>query len=637
MPLANIPIALICLFFVMTGCSGATVTISADGDTEQGEPAGDADPGDAENEDDDRVDAPVVPACPEPGVLETAACPFTNSGPCPGYADMVRVIGTCHCVDIYENVVSLSQDCSPPFIGQNQDDYVADDHSLPPFVGCCGDDYSGHCRGENLTEQGVHYGCSLPGVKPSAYISWFQARRACENAGKALCESSVWSGGCKAMEQAWYPYGHVFEPCACSHAFSQGFGFATEDASVESGGSYPACESTAGALDMSGNVSEWSYEGEERYANAVSLGGSAQSGVWTALSCYPWPAGVNVSDAGPPVQGFRCCREFAPDRETAAGAVAAKVALSGEGLPCVDTGITDTPDSLQAFGDTVAYPAGDDGMTMVFHTAGQRDDIVLPPGATKIVVSGHRSMSYVLNNALYIVIDSEDALPVSLPEGASATAADLSSGAFAALAADEYLFVAANGFSARITSAGMTELTPGGTARLAGTMYLAVNDAGNWLALDRTRMLLCHNGQVRLLDIPFDFSLRSPVADGRDYMVIMNGTDTAVYGIDAATGAGSVRMTFDTCGFDSITGLAVFNLRLYAATDHARLLSLPLDGSGGQLRHFVPALPLGVSLPVLSETPPPVLHLAAVDNAMHVLTEYGLDDMPLCSLKSLQD
>jgi len=608
-------------------------------DADPARPDGDADgidnPETPDNGETPEEELPEAPACPKPAPLETAACPFAPGDRCPGHSGMATIPGTCQCVDMWENVVSLKPDCNPPYLGQQQDNYVGYNHSLPDFAGCCGDDFHRHCMDEDIAEQGVHYACSLPEEPPSAYISWFQARRACENAGKTLCESSLWSQACKAGKEAWYPYGQVFEPCWCQTYVSQGYAQSPDDATVGAAGGDGTCISPAGAFDMSGNVGEWAYEGTASYENAVVLGGDILSLPYPGVGCYPWPANVSIPTSEPRTQGFRCCLEFAPDPEQTQQPEPAAVSYNGEGAPCIDTGVTEEPRDMQAFGDTLALSLyGTDDRTMAFYTDGQRDELVLPRNATHITVSGHRSLLYVQENTLLMIIGGLTAVEVALPQGVAITADDPTACGFAALGSDEYLFVNQKGYSARITPQGVTELTGAIAGTLSGIRHLAVNDADNWLALDSQRMLLCRDGVVHLQENPFDFSLGKLVGDGHDYLAIINGSDTRVFGIDADSGDGGERFYFSTCGFDSITDLAAFGGRLYVTTDLTRLLSLPLETqseNAAQLRHFVPAIPYGVTLPVLGQFTP-ALHLAA-GNTLHVLaSETTAEGPPLCAI-----
>ena len=58
-------------------------------------------------------------------------------------------------------------------------------------LGTSGDDYA-PCAdsGQNCTDD--IYAVSLPGVTPSAFITWFQAQQACTNAGKRLPTNAEW-------------------------------------------------------------------------------------------------------------------------------------------------------------------------------------------------------------------------------------------------------------------------------------------------------------------------------------------------------------------------------------------------------------------------------------------------------------
>jgi hypothetical protein len=135
-------------------------------------------------------------------------------------------------VDLYENTVFHHWDCS----GQR--------------YGLDSDDFPGNWPADDRPASVTLYACSLPGIRPSRYVSLFQARRACQAQDKRLCTKAEWSVACGGDELLAYTYGDTYDEEICN-TFSAGF-----DDTVETG-SLEGCVSPTGTYDMSGNLWEW--------------------------------------------------------------------------------------------------------------------------------------------------------------------------------------------------------------------------------------------------------------------------------------------------------------------------------------------------------------------------------------------
>lgn len=86
-------------------------------------------------------------------------------------------------------------------------------------------------------------------VVPTSNITYPQAVELCKSRGKRVCTETEWLTACRGRRALNYPYGNRFEANNCNVAGNR-------NRAVESGNFF-RCESTHGAIDMSGNLSEW--------------------------------------------------------------------------------------------------------------------------------------------------------------------------------------------------------------------------------------------------------------------------------------------------------------------------------------------------------------------------------------------
>jgi formylglycine-generating enzyme required for sulfatase activity len=101
------------------------------------------------------------------------------------------------------------------------------------------------CADDGQDCVGRVYALSIPGVMPSAYITWFQAQQACANSRKRLPSNADWQ-----MAVAGTPAGGAGDDGTSDCNTDSTF------ASVPTG-SRRHCVSAWGAYDMVGNVDEW--------------------------------------------------------------------------------------------------------------------------------------------------------------------------------------------------------------------------------------------------------------------------------------------------------------------------------------------------------------------------------------------
>ncbi len=150
---------------------------------------------------------------------------------CDGLVDepggcVLPIPGRTTYIDRFESSVFQHSDCTGVRYGELADDYPA---TFPAST--------------------FLYACSLPTTRPSGYVNWEEARKACEFQGKRLCTRSEWIAACGGQQNQVFPYGDTFEAGTCVDFSVSEWAQAT--------GSYPACVSPAGAFDMSGNLTEW--------------------------------------------------------------------------------------------------------------------------------------------------------------------------------------------------------------------------------------------------------------------------------------------------------------------------------------------------------------------------------------------
>jgi formylglycine-generating enzyme required for sulfatase activity len=161
-----------------------------------------------------------------------------------------------------------------------------------------------------------------PGVAPVVMVRFVEAEALCAAAGKRLCTEFEWEMACEGPALLPFPYGHRREPAACNvekpwRPVSERK-LLSEDPKVrdaearrlwqgEPSGSFPACVSPFGAIDMVGNVEEWVQTSRPEWPYRSSLKG----GYWAK----PWAGCRGTNDSHGPMfrfyeVGFRCCKDL---------------------------------------------------------------------------------------------------------------------------------------------------------------------------------------------------------------------------------------------------------------------------------------------------------------------------------------
>lgn len=163
-------------------------------------------------------------------------------------------------------------------------------------------------------EAGLRDGVAVSGRHeiPALRVSWFQARDACEKAGKRLCTEEEWVTACQGaravdddgngevaddmIEGTAYPYGDFHEDGRCWDA-KVGDSFRPVYT-----GEHPGCVTATGVYDLTGNVEEWVGESPDQ---AVLLGGAWDTADDHAR-CYRRNDSFGAGYASVRT-GFRCC------------------------------------------------------------------------------------------------------------------------------------------------------------------------------------------------------------------------------------------------------------------------------------------------------------------------------------------
>ncbi|MCA9520297.1 MAG: SUMF1/EgtB/PvdO family nonheme iron enzyme [Myxococcales bacterium] len=161
---------------------------------------------------------------------------------------------------------------------------------------------------------------SVPGTIPQGYIAQWQAKAACERAGKRLCSDTEWLKACRGSQGWTYPYGPTRQDKLCNDSrtchpvvqyFETGADWIWSELAnpcinqlpdgLAKTGAYSGCVSPYQVYDMMGNLHEWTSNptGVFRGGFYVDTKKNGEGCLYatTAHNIYHWDYST----------GFRCC------------------------------------------------------------------------------------------------------------------------------------------------------------------------------------------------------------------------------------------------------------------------------------------------------------------------------------------
>jgi formylglycine-generating enzyme len=164
------------------------------------------------------------------------------------------------------------------------------------------------------------------GELPALLVSWLDATKQCERAGKRLCLEEEFNFACEGEEMLPYTYGYERDPTRCNvdrpyrkrertlFKYQRCMTHPKCKAELERldqrkpAGSMLACVSPFGAYDLNGNINEWVVRPGQKSPDRSGLKG----GWWGPMRgrCRPTVGFHKEEDFGYEV-GFRCCQDAA--------------------------------------------------------------------------------------------------------------------------------------------------------------------------------------------------------------------------------------------------------------------------------------------------------------------------------------
>jgi len=234
------------------------------------------------------VDGSSAPSCRAGGVpgvcIDIATCAGTHTaGLCPGPANI-------QCCTPRTGTVAMCDPAAMPTPNTGLTEAPGQGGCLPGMLrvaAFCVDRYEASLQLTTGAEWSPYWNpgtravraLSRAGAVPQGYINGRQAAAACAAAGKRLCTDQEWLRACRGPTSTTFPYGNTRMTGVCNddrikHPAVEYFGTSDPsvygmiqhpclnqlDHSVDPSGQRTGCVTTEGALDMMGNLHEWTAD-----------------------------------------------------------------------------------------------------------------------------------------------------------------------------------------------------------------------------------------------------------------------------------------------------------------------------------------------------------------------------------------